>query len=74
VVGLTKEGATDQSPPLKRRVLRTNNVHAAIRVAVIRKWDYRGVSGNDPIQHVDMVFVDEHVRFLLMIRLHIFLL
>jgi hypothetical protein len=54
--------------------LQCHNVHAAIRVAVIRKWDYRGVSDNDPIQHVDMVFVDEHVRFLLMIRLHIFLL
>jgi hypothetical protein len=54
--------------------LQRHNVHAAIRVAVLKKWDYRGVSDNGPIQHVDMVFADEQVRFLLMIRLHIFLL
>jgi hypothetical protein len=44
---------------------RHHNVNAAVRFRVIRKWDFRGLSDNGLVQHVDMVLVDEKVCFFL---------
>jgi len=39
--------------------LQRHDIHAVIRVSVIRKWDFRGISDIGPVQHVDMVLADE---------------
>jgi hypothetical protein len=41
--------------------LQRHDIHAVIRVSVIRKWDFRGISDIGPVQHVDMVLADEQV-------------
>jgi hypothetical protein len=41
-----------------------HDVNALVRVCVMRKWDFRGLANNGPIQHVDMVLADEKVCFL----------
>jgi hypothetical protein len=41
--------------------LRRHDVNTVVRICVIRKWDFHGISGNGPIQHVDLVLADEKV-------------
>jgi hypothetical protein len=41
--------------------LRPGDWRATIRVRVCRKWEYRGGTDDGPIQHVDLVLVDEQV-------------
>jgi hypothetical protein len=41
--------------------LQRHDIHAVIRVLVIRKWDFQGISDTSPVQHVDMVLADEQV-------------
>jgi hypothetical protein len=43
--------------------LRCHDVNTVVRVRVVRKWDFRGLSDNGPIQHVYMALVDEEVCF-----------
>jgi hypothetical protein len=43
--------------------LRRHDVNIVVRVCVVWKWDFRGMSDNGPTQHVDMVFTDEKVQF-----------
>jgi hypothetical protein len=43
--------------------LRRHDVNIVVRVCAIQKWDFRGLSDNGPIQHVDMVFANEKVQF-----------
>jgi hypothetical protein len=42
--------------------LKRHDINAVVRVSVIRKWDFRGISDNGLIQHVDMVLADEKVQ------------
>jgi hypothetical protein len=42
--------------------LKHHDVNIVVRVCVMRKWDFRGISDNGPIQHVDMVLADEMVQ------------
>jgi hypothetical protein len=42
--------------------LRPRDWHSTICVRVCRKWEYRGGTDDGPIQHVDLVLVDEQVR------------
>lgn len=44
-------------------VLRPGDWRATIRVRVSRKWEYRGGTDDGPIQHIDLVLVDEKVFF-----------
>jgi hypothetical protein len=37
------------------------NKHTIIQVLISRKWEFRGPSGNNPLQHIDMVLFDEQV-------------
>lgn len=46
-------------------VLRPGDWRATIRVPVCRKWEYRCGTDDGPIQHVDLVLVDEKVSSLL---------
>jgi hypothetical protein len=39
--------------------LKRHDVNVVVRVSVIRKWDFCGISDNGLIQHVDMVLADE---------------
>lgn len=39
--------------------LRPHDWHSTIYVRVCRKWEYRGGTDDGPIQHVDLVLVDE---------------
>jgi len=41
--------------------LRTNDWRAVICVRVCRKWEYRGGTDDGPVQHVDLVLLDEQV-------------
>jgi hypothetical protein len=45
----------------------TNGIHSVVNTAVwvhvVRKWDFQGLSNNRPVQHADMVLVDEEVCF-----------
>jgi hypothetical protein len=41
--------------------LQHHDIHAVIRVSIIRKWNFRGISDTGPVQHVDMVLADEQV-------------
>jgi hypothetical protein len=41
--------------------LKWHDVNDVVQVCVMRKWDFRGISDNGPIQHVDMVLADEKV-------------
>jgi hypothetical protein len=41
--------------------LQRYDIHAVIQVLIIRKWDFRGMIDNGPVQHVDMVLADEQV-------------
>lgn len=41
--------------------LRPREWRATICVRVCRKWEYRGGTDDGPIQHVDLVLVDEQV-------------
>jgi hypothetical protein len=43
--------------------LKRNDVNSAVRVRVVRKWEFRGLSNNGPVQHVDMVLTDDEVWF-----------
>jgi hypothetical protein len=45
--------------------LRRHDVNTAVRVHVVRKWNFQGLSDNGPVQHVDMVLADEEVCFFL---------
>jgi hypothetical protein len=42
--------------------LKRHDVNAVVQVSVIRKLDFRGISDNGPIQHVDMVLADKKVQ------------
>jgi hypothetical protein len=37
------------------------NKHTIIQVLISRKWEFRGSSGSNPLQHIDMVLVDDQV-------------
>jgi hypothetical protein len=37
------------------------NRHIVIQVLISRKWEFRGSSGSNPLQHIDMVLVDDQV-------------
>ena len=41
--------------------LKVGNMHAVILVWVSRKWEYRGGTDDGPVQHVDLVLLDEQV-------------
>jgi maltooligosyltrehalose synthase len=41
------------------------NKHATIQVLISRKWEFHGSSGNDTLQHVDMVLVDAQYLYTL---------
>jgi hypothetical protein len=41
--------------------LKRQDVNTVVRVCIMRKWDFRGISDNGLIQHVDMVLADEKV-------------
>jgi hypothetical protein len=41
--------------------LKRHDVNVVVRVCIMRKWDFLGISDNGPIQHVDMVLSDEKV-------------
>jgi hypothetical protein len=37
------------------------NKYTVIQVLVSRKWEFRGSSSTNPLQHIDMVLVDDQV-------------
>jgi hypothetical protein len=39
--------------------LQRHDIHAAIRIIVVRKWDFRGMTDNGPVPHDGMVLADE---------------
>jgi hypothetical protein len=41
--------------------LRPRHWRATVYVRVCRKWEYRGGTDDGPIQHVDLVLLDEQV-------------
>jgi hypothetical protein len=42
--------------------LRPRQWRSTVCVRVCRKWEYRGGTDDGPIQHIDLVLVDEKVR------------
>jgi maltooligosyltrehalose synthase len=47
------------------------NKHATIQVLISRKWEFRGSSGNDSLQYVDMVLVDARVSIHMKMNINI---
>jgi hypothetical protein len=41
--------------------IHTRNKHRVIQILISRKWEFCGPSGNNPLQHIDMVLFDEQV-------------
>lgn len=41
--------------------LQPKDWHKTIHVRVCRKWEYRGINEDNPLQHIDLVLVDSQV-------------
>ena len=37
------------------------STNAAIRVRIIRKWEFRGATNDGPLRHVNLILADEQV-------------